>query len=217
MIAKKPIEQIIDQKTLISHLNELVLLDERLKPILEISGEVPLRLREGGFAGMVNIISSQLLSVASAKAIHQRLVDLMGEVSAARYFELSEEQVRQCGFSRAKYNTMLNVAQAERDGQLEYNLLAKMPANEAIKNLTSIKGIGVWSAEIYLLFCDGHADIFPAGDLVLQKMLAKVLDLPEKPNEKITRELTKNWSPFRGAAARLLWRYFAVLKNREGI
>ena len=149
-------QQIDSEITLLNHLNELIIIEPRLKPILEISGKVPLRLRTGGFAGMVNIISSQLLSVASANAIHNRLVELMGEVNAKRFLQLSESEVRKCGFSKAKYNTIKNVATAELSGELDYSKLANMPAKQAIAKLTLLKGIGVWSAHIYLLFCVGH-------------------------------------------------------------
>ncbi len=212
------VEHIKNLKILNRHLDELILLEPCLKDILEISGDVPLRLKEGGFEGMSAIISAQLLSVASANAIHKRLVSLLGgEVSAKNYVNFSEQEVRQCGFSRSKFSTMPNIALAELNGELNYQELEELPLQEAMKCLTSHKGIGTWSAQIYMLFCVGHGDIFPSGDLVLQKMLAKILQLEEKPNEKQAIELTKNWSPYRGAGARLLWRYFAVLKNREGI
>jgi DNA-3-methyladenine glycosylase II len=182
-----------------------------------MSGEVPLRLRAGGFEGMSAIITSQLLSVASANAIHNRLKNLLDEISAENYLELSKEDIRGCGYSEAKYKTMRIVAKAELDKILNYDELGLLPVKEAMTNLTSLKGIGVWSAEIYLLFCVGHGDIFPAGDLVLQKMLTHILELEERPNEKQVREIVASWSPYKGAASRLLWRYFAVLKNREGI
>ncbi len=210
-------QNIVNLKILNNHLDELVLLEPRLFEVRQKSGEVPLRLRKGGFEGMSSIITSQLLSVASANAIHNRLKTLLGELSANNYLKFSEEEIRACGYSRAKYNIMRLLAEAELSGEIDYDELSRLEIEEAMQRLTAFKGIGVWSAEIYLLFCVGHGDIFPAGDLVLQKMLAHIFELEEKPDEKQTRIITKKWSPYRGASARLLWRYFAVLKNKEGI
>ncbi len=162
-------------------------------------------------------MSSQLLSVASANAIHSRFVDLLGEVSAQNFLKFSQEEICAIGLSKNKYQTMKNLALAELAGELNYQQLAQLPADKAIKRLTKYKGIGDWSAQIYLLFCVGHCDIFPAGDLVLQKMLAQILNLDKRPNEKQAHELTNHWSPYKSAGARLLWRYFAAIKNREGI
>ena len=208
------VEQINNLKILNRHLDELILLEPALKTARQMAGEVPLRRRAGGFEGMSAIITSQLLSVASANAIHNRLIDLLGELSAKNYLSFSEQEIRSCGYSMAKYNTMAVLAQAELNNELDYEILDKLPIKEAMSHLTALKGIGVWSAEIYLLFCVGHGDIFPSGDLVLQKMLGHILELEEKPDEKLTRKITQKWSPYRGAASRLLWRYFAVLKNK---
>ncbi len=211
------IEHIENKNILKRHLKELVLIEPRFKIILEKSGEIPLRRREGGFEGLSAIISAQLLSVASANAIHNRLKTLLGDLTAKNYLTKSKEEIRACGFSNSKYNTMLFIAEAELAGELNYEELAILPIEAAIKNLTKIKGIGIWSAQIYLLFCVGHGDIFPAGDLVLQKMLAHIFKLDKRPNEKQSNELIAHLSPYRGAASRLLWRYFAVLNNKEGI
>ncbi len=210
-------QNITNLKILNNHLDELIVLEPRLLEARQKSGDVPLRLRKGGFEGMSSIITAQLLSVASANAIFARLENLLGEVSAKEYLKYSEQDICSCGFSKSKFNTMSNIAKAELSGQLDYSELENMPIDLAMKQLTALKGIGVWSAEIYLLFCVGHGDIFPAGDLVLQKMLAHIFELDEKPNEKQTRLMSEKWSPYRGAGARLLWRYFAVLKNKEGI
>ena len=211
------LERVLNRDVLERHLDGLVALEPRLDAVRAGAGEVPLRVRAGGFDGMAQIIVSQLLSVASANAIHGRFENLMGPGGASRFLALEEDEVRQCGISGGKYRTMCRVAEAEVSGQLDYIGLAQLPVVEAMAALTAIKGIGPWTAEIYLLFCVGHADVFPAGDLALQKMIGDVFGLSERPNEKLSRELTAFWSPYRGVAARLLWRHFAVLQNKEGV
>lgn len=217
MTVEPVLERITGMDVLNRHLDALVALDPRLERVRAIAGEVPLRLGQSGFASMVSIINSQLLSVASARAIHGRVVDLLGKVTATRFLDISEMDMRDCGLSGGKYKTMRLVAEAELNGGLDYAVLSGLSVDAAMKELTSLKGIGPWTAEIYLLSGVGHADIFPAGDLVLQKMVGDVLGHREKPDEKTTRKIVAHWSPYRGAAARLLWRYFAVLRDREGI
>jgi DNA-3-methyladenine glycosylase II len=209
--------RITERSVLLRHLAELVILDPRLAPVLERVGEVPLRLGEPGFAGLASIVSSQLLSVASANAIHSRVLALTGEMAAPDFLRVDEEDLRKAGLSRSKITCMCTIAQAELEGALDYELINDLPVSQAMAALTAFKGIGPWSAEIYLMSAAGHPDVFPAGDLVLQKMVGKVLKRREKPDERATRKIAEKWSPYRGAAARLLWRYFAVLRDREGI
>lgn len=217
MSAHTLLERITDRDVLDRQLLALVIQEPKLKHILEICGEVPLRLNEGGFAGMMQIVTAQLFSVASAAAINGRLRAALGELTATRFLEMSEQELKTCGLSHGKIFCLQNVAQTELDGGLDYSRLATMPVEEAMKELVALKGIGKWTAEVYLLFCTGHPDIFPAGDLALQKGLGYALNLNEKPSEKETRHIVADWSPYRGAAARLIWRYFAFVKTREGV
>ncbi len=211
-------ELIKNQQILNKHLDELIIIEPRLKQIREKSAPIPLRLREGGFAGMSAIISAQMLSAASANAIYERLGNLLeGEINARSFLKYKENDYRKIGFSKSKFLYLQNLALKELNGELDFTKFEHMPAEQALEKLISLKGIGVWSAQIYLLFCIGHADIFPAGDLVLQKMLGLIFELKKKPSENEAKKLTQNWSPYRGAGARLLWRYFAILKNKEGI
>ncbi|UJQ93795.1 DNA-3-methyladenine glycosylase family protein [Mariluticola halotolerans] len=212
-----PLERIIDARVLEHHLERLVLRDSRLAPIWDVCGEVPLRLSTPGFAGMAQIIVSQLLSVASARTIHGRLCALLDEVTPERFLAFDEERIRGCGLTGGKYRALCAVAEAELDGSLDYAALGGVPLPEAMAGLTRLTGIGPWTAEIYLLFATGHPDIFPAGDLVLRKMAGRIEGLGIVPDIRQTTALAAIWSPYRGAAARLLWRYFAVLQNKEGI
>ena len=117
------------------------------------------------------------------------------------------------GLSRAKQKTLSGLSKAILNGNLPIDTLSGMPAEEALIRLTALKGIGPWTAEVYLLFCAGHPDIFPAGDLALQEGIRHAFDLPERPNEKEARKHAEKWKPYRGIAARLFWSYYKVLKD----
>jgi len=199
------------------HLKQLVIIDPRLAAIKQCVPKVPLRLREPGFAGLAQIVVAQLLSVASASAINQRLAKLVLPLCAENYLATDPQSILACGLSKAKYRTLQGIAQAESQGDLNFSVIAKLPEREAMAELCQYKGIGPWSAQVYLLFCAGHADIFPAGDLALQKAVAAVLALDERPSTKATAQIAAQWAPHRGTAARLMWAYYAVLKQREGI
>lgn len=214
---EQSVARITDRDVLDRHLTLLVALDPDLKPVLKKAGLVPLRLGASGFAGLARIVNGQLLSVASAKAINARFETLLGDVSAQRFLALDPEIVRECGLSRAKYKTMRHLAEAEMSGGFEYDGLGDLPVAAAMKKLTALPGIGPWTAEIYLLSSIGHADIFPSGDLVLQKMVALIAGLESKPDTLTTARIAAKWSPYRASAARLLWQYFAVLRDKEGI
>ncbi len=217
-MASNPLkERITSKEVLNSQLAALVELDPRLSPVLEMAAPVPLRLGGAGFGGLAAIIASQMLSVASAGAIFARVKTLAGQMNSDRFLQIEVADLRAAGLSRSKIACLRALAGAEQNAELDFEHLHDMDTDVAIKALTALKGIGPWSAELYLLSCAGHGDIFPAGDLVLQKMAGKVASESQKPDEKATRRIAQAWSPYRGSAARLLWRYFAVLKGREGV
>lgn len=199
------------------HLKRLYARDARLKPIAERAGSFDIRLTAGGFPGLVRVILGQQLSVASARAIWARYAALPGALDPAGYLKLTEKQLREVGFSRGKVVTVTAVAQAVLDGTLDFAAIEVMPAADAVAALCRIKGIGPWTAEIYLMFCAGHPDIFPAGDLALQKGVAHALELGERIAAPDLVALAEAWAPHRHAAALLFWRYYAAMKNREGI
>ena len=210
-------ETIDSQAVLDRQLESLVDADPRLAPVLAHAGEVLPRREPGGFAGMARIVNAQMLSVESAAAIHERFVALFETPSAAALAGIADMDMRKAGLSGAKIAALRALADAELSGSLDYAGLARLPANEAIVRLTSIRGIGRWSAEIYLLFSTGHPDILPAGDLALRKGAHWALGLVETPSEKHLRVLAEAWSPWRGAAAHLLWRHYALTRKREGV
>jgi DNA-3-methyladenine glycosylase II len=124
-----------------------------------------------------------------------------------------EESLRALGLSRPKARYALALAGAG----IDYDALATLPEDEAIATLTAVKGIGIWTAEIYLMFSVGRADVFAPGDLALQEAARILFELPARPDEKTLRAQAAAWSPWRGVAARLLWAYYRAAKQREGI
>ena len=183
--------------------------------MLETVGTVLPRVNPRGFAGMAKVICGQQLSVQSAAAIWRRFESLPGALEPASYLALTEETVRGSGFSRGKFLALRAVAEAIAAGELDLADIDALPAEAAIARLVALKGIGPWTAEVYLLFCAGHPDIFPAGDLALLKAAHHGLGLDARPTIKEMIGLAQDWSPHRSAAALLFWRYFAALKQRE--
>ena len=199
------------------HLDALVARDQRLHLVRQRAGQVNLRTTDPGFAGMARIICGQQLSVASARAIWNRFAALEGALEAESFLAIDEPVLRGVGLSVGKVRSMRVVAEAVATGALDLAHVETLPVADAVSRLTALKGIGPWTAEIYLLFCAGHPDIFPAGDLALRKAVGYALELPEVPGIKDLSAIAELWSPHRGAAALLFWRYFAALKEREGI
>lgn len=197
-------------------LEELRRIDARLHPVIETAGEVPLRRRAPGFEGLAEIVVSQQLSKASANAIWGRLTEAVRPVSASAIANSTDDRLRGAGLSAGKVRTLRACAEAERNG-LDFDALANHAPDDAMAALTAIKGIGPWTAEVYLLFCLGHPDIFPAGDLALQHAVRDAFDLDERPGDKALREMARAWSPHRGVAARLFWRYYGVTRRRDAV
>lgn len=199
------------------HLRQLVKLDPRLKPVVKRAAPVMPRATEPGFVGLAKVICGQQLSVASARAIWGRFELLDGALDPERYLGLDEALIRATGFSAGKYRTLRVIAEALAARELDFDHIETLPAEEAVALLTQLKGIGPWTAEIYLLFCAGHPDIFPAGDLALQKAVGHALGLGARPSVKDVAAIAEAWTPHRGAAALLFWRYYAVVRDKEGI
>lgn len=175
------------------------------------------RVNPKGFAGIAKVICGQQLSVQSAAAIWGRFALLPGALAPHSYLDLDEETVRGAGFSRGKFVAVRAIAEAVLAGNLDFDVVDALPAEDAVRALVAHKGIGPWTAEVYLLFCAAHPDIFPAGDLALLKAAHHGLGLDARPSIKEMVGMARSWSPHRSAAALLLWRYFAILRDREGI
>ena len=163
------------------------------------------RIRPTGYATLLRTIVGQQVSVAAAASVWAKLEALLGEdLPPADLLAADFDALRACGLSRQKQGYARSLCELVVSGELD---LEALPADdeEAIAELVKIKGIGRWSAEIYLLFAEGRADIWPAGDLAVQVGLGKLLGLEERPSEKLTRELAEGWRPHRGAAAIFTW------------
>jgi DNA-3-methyladenine glycosylase II len=191
--------------------------DAHLSKVISSVGVIPLRRSEPGFASLCKIIVSQQLSVSSAEAIWGRLQTLMQPMNAEAILLQNEDTLRVCGLSRPKIKTLNALSQAILAGELNLDRLCECEAEKAKEELIKVSGIGPWTADIYLLFAVGHADIFPIGDLALQNAVMNALALPTRPNPKELEAIAVQWSPWRGVAARLFWAYYATCKHGKGI
>jgi len=216
-IANPLTERLDSPGTLAAHLAALIALDPRLAAVTERAGAFEVRHSPGGFAGLARMVTGQQVSTQSADAIWGRFSQLEGALEPASYLLLSEEIVRKSGQSGAKYRTIRAIAEAVSAGDFDFTPLSELPAEEAIAALTKLKGIGPWTAEIYLMFSAQHPDIFPAGDVALQRAVEWAFGLPGKPLVKDLITLAKSWSPHRSTAALLFWRYYRAVRNKEGI
>jgi len=193
-------------------LSALIAADSRLAGIAEMAGAIPLRRRAADFEGLAQIITGQQVSVASAAAIFKRLQDRVSPLTATRLDRFTDEDLAGAGLSKPKIRTLRAVAAACAGG-LDLAHLAEAPADEAHARLCEIKGIGRWTADIFLLFCAGHPDIFPSGDLALQIAVRDALALADKPSPKDLDLIAARWSPNRAVAARLFWAWYRVQKQ----
>ncbi len=186
--------------------------EPRFAHALTLTGPLPLRRREDGFAALLSAIVSQQVSVASANAIWARL-QAAGLTDRAVMAAASDDDLRAAGLSRQKARYGRALAQSGVD----FDALRIARTDQVVAQLTEIPGIGIWTAEIYAMFALGHADVFAPGDLALQEGARILFDLPERPKDRALREMAAAWSPWRSVAARVLWAYYHVEKNREGI
>ena len=184
----------------------------RLKHACGTVGQLPLRRRPDGFAQLLSAIVSQQVSVASANAIWSRMqaARLTGPRQVSR---ASDDDLRAVGLSRQKIRYARELSRAG----IDFIALRNVPDAEVIAILTRVPGIGAWTAEIYAMFSLGRADVFAPGDLALQEAARILFELPDRPSEKALREMAEAWSPWRSVAARILWAYYRVAKDREGI
>jgi DNA-3-methyladenine glycosylase II len=196
-------------------LDALCAADSRLERVRAASGEVPLRRTEPGFASLVSIVVSQQVSRASADAIFGRLIKLADPLTPQALLAAGDGLFREAGLSRPKQRAVLAVSEAVRDG-LDLAGLCDLDAESAIGAMTRVPGIGLWTAEVYLLSAAGHPDVFPARDVALQSAVGHALGIDPRPGEKALIKIAESWSPYRGVASRLFWAYYREIKGREG-
>jgi len=178
-------------------------------------GRPHIRRRDGGFAGLFRIIVEQQVSVPSAQAIWKRCVDQLDCASPASVISTGEDGLRRLGLSTPKARYVLSLAEADDGGRIDFAGLRQLADDEAMAALVALKGIGPWSASIYLLFCEGRADIWPPGDVALKHAFnaAAAAEIDQKTLDAMAAE----WSPWRGVAAHILWTYYAQLRGRTPI
>ncbi|MBV1917090.1 MAG: DNA-3-methyladenine glycosylase 2 family protein [Sphingomonadaceae bacterium] len=182
--------------------------DKHMAQALESAGYPQPRIRQTGYATLLRTIVGQQVSVAAAASVWNKLESLLGQdLPAQALIGASFDDLRGCGLSRQKQGYARSLCELVVSGALNLESLPE-DDEEAIIELTRIKGIGRWSAEIYLLFAEGRPDIWPAGDLAVQAGLHKLLHLAERPSEKETRRLAEDWRPHRGAAAIFTWHVY---------
>ncbi len=190
---------------------------ELVERLIAIGGPPPLRRREAGFAGLAAIIVAQQVSTASATAIFGRLHARIVPLEAAEIARATEEDLRACGLSNAKIRALRALAQTIVEGGLDLGGLGGLDAEDAHNALVAVKGVGPWTADVFLLFCLGHPDAFPAGDVALQEAAKLALNLKQRPDAARLERIAERWRPLRGVAARMLWAYYRGVKARSGM
>lgn len=199
-------------------LDHLGRLDPALRLIIDKAGPLELRIHEPGFAGLAHIVVSQMVSRASANAIWLRiLAGTGGAVTAEKYLAAPEESRTTFGLSRAKATTLEGLARAVVEGRIDLDGVVRKEGTVALSDLIALRGIGPWTAEVYLMFCGGHPDIFPVGDVALRAAVGHALALDVRPDARWLAERAALWAPWRSVAARLFWAYYANVMRRAMI
>lgn len=205
-------ETLETQEELKAHIHALIEIEPRFAPVYEQVGVPSLRRNEGGFAALLRAIVGQQLSVAAASSIWQRLVDA-DLITPKTLIQADDEDLRAQGLSRQKIRYVRSLV----DHDIDYQALTTMSNGEVIDTLTAVTGIGRWTAEMYLLFSLGRADILAVDDLAIRVAAMALLELPERPTPKQLKVATQSWSPYLSAASLLLWAYYGWLKDKEAM
>jgi DNA-3-methyladenine glycosylase II len=205
------------QAELEAALAQLIRHDPRLKPVADKAGAFALRRREPGFPGLCAIVCGQQLSTAAAATIRNRLFAAFDPFHHDTVRRARGDKLKRIGLSAGKIKSIREIGKAVAKGRIDLTKVGNMDADVAHAALTALHGVGPWTADIYLLFCLGHADAFPAGDLAVQEAARIAFGLRKRPDPKALTKLAEAWRPWRGVAAHLLWAYYHAVKRREGI
>ena len=173
----------------------------------------PLRRMKGGFSGLVQIVLSQQLSVAAANTIEKRLTDRLKKLTPDAVLRARSTTFRACGVSSPKIRTLKALAKAVKSGVLDFKKVDKSLPDHARDTLMQISGIGPWTSDIYIMFALGHADGFAPGDLALQEAARLAYGWKKRPDSERLEKYARQWAPWRGVAARLLWHYYAQIRE----
>jgi DNA-3-methyladenine glycosylase II len=196
-------------------LAELLKLDPRLVPAAEKAGSFSLRRREAGFPGLCAIVCGQQLSTAAAATIRNKLFAAFDPFHHDTVRRARTDRLRRLGLSFNKIKSIKAIGKAVARGEIDLDAVGEMDADVAHEKLIALHGVGPWTADIYLLFCLGHADAFPAGDLAVQESLRIAFNLRRRPDAKRLTKIAEAWRPRRGVAAHLLWAYYHAVKRRN--
>ena len=199
---------ILTQKSLALAARELAARDPTLAGIHATYGDPPLWRRATGFQTLVHIILEQQVSLKSAKAMLVRLEASIQPFTPSQFIELGDTYLRSLGVTRQKSAYLLHLSNSIVSGELSFTKLARMTDDDARVVLTRIKGIGSWSADVYLLMAMRRADIWPAGDLALAVAMKELRGLAHRPGPDELERLAEQWRPHRAVAARMLWQYY---------
>ena len=210
-----PLTGPLTQKTLALAARELASRDQILANIHATYGDPPLWQRASGFRTLVHIILEQQVSLSSAKSMLLRLETAIQPFTPERFLELGDERLRRLGVTRQKSAYVLHLSQSILDGELNFRSLSKLSDDQVLVRLTRIKGIGLWSANIYLLMAMRRADIWPAGDLALAVAIQELKHLKLRPSPDELEEIANAWRPHRAVAARMLWQYYLGRKQAK--
>ena len=213
-MAKHPaISPVLDEDNLAMALKALSRKHQSFAHAIRYAGPLPERSLPRGFATLAKIIVEQQLSLTAAQAIWDRLEADLGGVTPEAVLARDVPHLRALGLGARKAEYVQGIAVALADGDLDFAMLKDLPDEEAITSLTAIRGIGPWTAEVYMLFAEGRSDIFPAGDIALQSAARTVFDLPQRPDSKTFRVMAEDWRPWRGVAARIFWQVYRRQKE----
>lgn len=189
---------------------------EHMAGVYKLTGLPPLRRRPSGFAGLARIITGQQLSVASAGAIWGRVEASVTPMEPGAWLRKRTASLRKCGLSAGKVATIGNLAQAITSGSLDLEALDDADEHLIRQHLTALKGIGPWTADIYIMFCLGRADGWAPGDLALRHAVRDATGADEIPDISRMDEIAEAWRPWRGVAARMLWAYYDMRRSQKG-
>lgn len=188
--------------------SQLASLDRDFASIADDLGAPPLFESEPGFATLVRIMLGQQVSLASAQAIYERLLAAVTPLTHASLLALDDDALRRAGFSRQKVDYVRSLARSVEAGELDFDVLALAPDDVVRAKLIALRGVGPWTAEMYLLRALRRSDAFPAGDLALQIAAQEIKRLPVRPSARELEELAERWRPLRSVAARMLWQHY---------
>ena len=202
-----------NETQLVAAVADVTAKEPRFKAVVDQHGLPPLRRSQPGLRSLLRIVTDQLISLRAAEAIWTRLQAELEPFDAVSIAAMPETGLKALGLSGAKARTFRAVSHAVTMGQVRFDSLENTLDGDVLANLTAIKGIGPWTADIYLLSAMGRADAWPAGDLALQAAAQSLFDLTERPQATVMTRLAETWRPWRSVAARLLWSHYRGLRG----